>query len=614
MIYTPKKYAGNLHLHLERMESGEILKGSVPVGVKKIDEMLIPIAPTDLGVVLANSGHGKCLGKGTKVIMFDGTLKSVEDISVGDQLMGVDSSPRNVLSLARGREQMYLVSQSKGITYRVNKSHILSLTNKKHARMGQCVERCVSGIYSEYCFSGNKSLYGYKAILDGETRYGQDYMFALGVIIGTPYIDGDVFVKDKKCADIVRHVFPKISYRPISGGYLICCESRELLKELNMSLTDIIRVVKSASIDEKTKFLHGVYCALSQFRTDELSRFQLTLGTLIDDIRYIVSSIGHRFFDNHGENYAAILHGIMWCKLSKKKKMSSDSNLSEIKIIEDIIDDYYGFTIDGDSLFLLEDFTVTHNSALMMHMTMNAARLHNAEPSLYAPPIYITRETAIEELLLRMLANFAGINIKELKDNAPFLDWKTIHQQADEMMAEYPVVYIGHSIYTQDNRKMLDTEKAIECVKKVHDSYGAPSILVAVDYLQRFDWVGERDRRLSIARVVEEFKDLALTEKMPLMLGSQAKREVAERPYPVPMATDAMESANVEQTADWMISLMRPCKYWEIGSIIPKSKSNQIVTPDLFYLNVLKQRSGVTNEGTYASFDMRIFSLSSLDL
>ena len=253
-------------------------------------------------------------------------------------------------------------------------------------------------------------------------------------------------------------------------------------------------------------------------------------------------------------------------------------------------------------------------SAFMMHMTMNAARLHNAEPSLYAPPIYITRETAIEELLLRMLANFAGINIKELKDNAPFLDWKTVHQQADEMMAEYPVVYIGHSIYTQDNRKMLDTEKAIECVKKVHDSYGSPSILVAVDYLQRFDWVGERDRRLSIARVVEEFKDLALTEKMPLMLGSQAKREVAERPYPVPMATDAMESANVEQTADWMISLMRPCKYWEVGSVIPKSKSNQIVTPDLFYLNVLKQRSGVTNEGTYASFDMRVFSLSDLNL
>lgn len=614
MIYTPKKYRENFHTHLQKMSSGELLKGSIPIGVKQIDNLMLPLAPTDLGVVLANSGHGKCLGKGTKVIMFDGTLKSVEDISVGDQLMGVDSSPRNVLSLARGREQMYLVSQSKGMTYRVNKSHILSLTNKKHARMGQCVERCVSEIYSEYCFSGNKSLYGYKAILDGETRYGQDYMFALGVIIGTPYIDGDVFVKDKKCADIVRNVFPKISYRPISGGYLICCESRELLKELNMSLTDIIRVVKSASIDEKTKFLHGVYCALSQFRTDELSRFQLTLGTLIDDIRYIVSSIGHRFFDNHRENYAAILHGIMWCKLSKKKKMSSDSNLSEIKIIEDIVDDYYGFTIDGDSLFLLEDFTVTHNSATMMHMTMTAAKMYMAEPDNYAPPIYITRETAIEELLLRMLANYAGINIRELKESASFIDWNAVHKAADDMMVDYPIIFIGHSIYSNDNRKMLDTEKAIDSIRKVNDNYGVPSILTAVDYLQRFDWVGEKDRRLSIARVVEEFKDVALSEKMPVLLGSQAKREVTERPYPVPMATDAMESANIEQTCDWMISLMRPCKYWEVGSVIPKSKTNQIVTPDLFYMHALKQRSGTTNEGTYASFDMRIFSLSSLDL
>ena len=70
---------------------------------------------------------GKCLGKGTKVIMYDGTYKNVEDVQVGEQLMGVDSTPRNILSLARGQEQMYWIRQHNAIDYRVNESHILSL-------------------------------------------------------------------------------------------------------------------------------------------------------------------------------------------------------------------------------------------------------------------------------------------------------------------------------------------------------------------------------------------------------------------------------------------------------------------------------------------------------
>jgi hypothetical protein len=37
----------------------------------------------------AGPGSGKCLGKGTKLLMYDGTRKAVEDVVVGDQLMGI---------------------------------------------------------------------------------------------------------------------------------------------------------------------------------------------------------------------------------------------------------------------------------------------------------------------------------------------------------------------------------------------------------------------------------------------------------------------------------------------------------------------------------------------
>ena len=50
---------------------------------------------------LGATGVGKCHGKGTKILMYDGTIKNVEDIKKGDQLMGDDSTPRIVLSLAQ---------------------------------------------------------------------------------------------------------------------------------------------------------------------------------------------------------------------------------------------------------------------------------------------------------------------------------------------------------------------------------------------------------------------------------------------------------------------------------------------------------------------------------
>lgn len=76
-------------------------------------------------------GKGKCLAKGTPVMMFDRSVKNVEHIAVGDLIMGDDMRSRRVLSLARGREKMYKISQKgSGWFYVVNESHILSLKHK----------------------------------------------------------------------------------------------------------------------------------------------------------------------------------------------------------------------------------------------------------------------------------------------------------------------------------------------------------------------------------------------------------------------------------------------------------------------------------------------------
>ena len=78
-------------------------------------------------VVQMPTGSGKCLGFGTPVLMSDGTIKPVECVKVGDRLASPTGQPRTVLSLARGREQLFRVIPVKGDPYVVNASHLLSL-------------------------------------------------------------------------------------------------------------------------------------------------------------------------------------------------------------------------------------------------------------------------------------------------------------------------------------------------------------------------------------------------------------------------------------------------------------------------------------------------------
>lgn len=74
------------------------------------------------------SGTG-CFAKGTMMMRSTGEAVAVEDVQVGDRLMGPDGcSFRTVLELRRGREPMYRFNLRDGTEFVFNESHILTLT------------------------------------------------------------------------------------------------------------------------------------------------------------------------------------------------------------------------------------------------------------------------------------------------------------------------------------------------------------------------------------------------------------------------------------------------------------------------------------------------------
>lgn len=84
-------------------------------------------------------GLAGCHARGTPIMMHDGRTKLVEDVVVGDLLMGDDSMSRKVLSLARGRDPMYRIVPTKrnASSYVVNGKHILCLVFSGHGSVAK---------------------------------------------------------------------------------------------------------------------------------------------------------------------------------------------------------------------------------------------------------------------------------------------------------------------------------------------------------------------------------------------------------------------------------------------------------------------------------------------
>ena len=82
-------------------------------------------------VMVGNARGGKCWKKGTKLMTWPlGESKKVEDIRIGDQLMGPDSQPRQVLQLDNGEERLFRIIPERSSDQQdmiVTRNHILIL-------------------------------------------------------------------------------------------------------------------------------------------------------------------------------------------------------------------------------------------------------------------------------------------------------------------------------------------------------------------------------------------------------------------------------------------------------------------------------------------------------
>jgi hypothetical protein len=135
-IYMKKEFYENKYKNPEEEKGEDIQKKLCPSTDKKFQLLPHQVilrnymnfnTPYNGVLVFHGLGSGKCHKIDTPILMNDGSIKMVQDVQVGDLLMGDDSTPRKVLSLGRGKDTMYEIKPIKGESFTVNSEHILCL-------------------------------------------------------------------------------------------------------------------------------------------------------------------------------------------------------------------------------------------------------------------------------------------------------------------------------------------------------------------------------------------------------------------------------------------------------------------------------------------------------
>lgn len=369
------------------------------------------------GLIILPTG---CHAKGSSVLTSDGVCIKVEDVKVGDFLLGNDGTPRKVLELHNGVDDMYKVTPIKGEPFVVNGGHILHLYKTNEGkRYNSCQPRYDEISVKEYVIKSANYKHLHKLHRVSQIDFGNDkYLF-------DPYFVG-LYLGDGCCINglnITTQREEVVEYlREFARTYGLGFRAAEKRNGENKAksyffpyafannntpnpLQVTIRGLglegkvagdkfiphqyKVASVEDRFSLLAGLLDT-DAFYDKEKNTFEYCSKSkrLADDVVFVCRSLG--FFAQIGKT--KVVKGESYYRI----QISGDLNLIPTKVAirqgrarmqkKSVLvtgfaveylgrGEYFGFTLDGNHLYCDNQFFIHHNSGKSLVIADIASRL-----------------------------------------------------------------------------------------------------------------------------------------------------------------------------------------------------------------------------------------------
>lgn len=369
------------------------------------------------GLIILPTG---CHAKGSSVLTSDGVCIKVEDVKVGDFLLGNDGTPRKVLELHNGVDDMYKVTPIKGEPFVVNGGHILHLYKTNEGKgYNSCQPRYDEISVKEYVAKSANYKHLHKLHRVSQIDFGNDrYLF-------DPYFVG-LYLGDGCCINglnITTQREEVVEYlREFARTYGLGFRAAEKRNGENKAksyffpyafannntpnpLQVTIRGLglegkvagdkfiphqyKVASVEDRFSLLAGLLDT-DAFYDKEKNTFEYCSKSkrLADDVVFVCRSLG--FFAQIGKT--KVVKGESYYRI----QISGDLNLIPTKVAirqgrarmqkKSVLvtgfsveylgrGEYFGFTLDGNHLYCDNQFFIHHNSGKSLVIADIASRL-----------------------------------------------------------------------------------------------------------------------------------------------------------------------------------------------------------------------------------------------
>lgn len=406
--------------------------GIIPTGWQSFDTLMNGgLGWAQLNYVVAPANSGKCECKGTEILMFNGSINKIEDIVVGDKLMGPDSCERTVLSTTKGVEKLYKIKFSGGNEMNVTGEHTLSLKVCKNGKNGNIIhpitnEKIKVGntlnitvndyIKTSKTFKRYTKLWRTPIEFESTPTYQNIDPYFLGLWLGDGSSSAvEITSMDDEIQEYLKQYGIKTNVNVIEynksdcrantykffGRYILggsddkrcngMYETNHLLKGLH-SLNVInnkhipYQYLINTSIVRK-QLLAGIIDTDGHYSADKHC-YEITLKEtqLVDDVCFLCRSLGYKVSKQskkvkgyeHNSYIRLLIYGdlsdvpILIERKKQLNKPSKDWSAQTFTIIKnDYEEEFFGFELDGDNLYIHSDFMVTHNSLCMQNMALN---------------------------------------------------------------------------------------------------------------------------------------------------------------------------------------------------------------------------------------------------
>lgn len=326
-----------------------------------------------------------------------------------------------------------------------------------------------------------------------------------------------------------------------------------------------------SSVRQRTELLEGMLAFSGRLDKDSKGKYKTDSSRIKDDFIFLIRSLGGMVLSSEKKNEKGETHFYLEFELPASlldletgAQTTTNNSLSPLfKHITKI--DFIGnkeaacIKIDSsDSLYVTDDFTLTHNTAFVLSALANAAVKYDHCVAIFS------LEMSAEQLLTRMMSSEAEVESQKLR-NGSIADheWAQLIHRTTQLSAS--------KIFIDDTPAitMLELRAKARRLKSQHNLD-----MIVIDYLQLMSGdsgKGGGNREQEIAGISRALKQLAKELDVPVMALSQLSRAVETRGGDKkPMLSDLRESGCL--TGDTQITEAHTGKLFTIKELADRKE------------------------------------------